>query len=125
MTQLCEVNQIGRVGKIKEVGQNLMISIASNACYKKDGEWVDRVNWVEHTIFARQDGMLKWAKLCRCSRAIAATTTVGFFLAALKMRYRLQIRSCAFQAISRIALAANKDDVAWFHVAQRQVSEFG
>ncbi|MCA6105374.1 single-stranded DNA-binding protein [Bradyrhizobium australafricanum] len=61
MTQLCEVNQIGRVGKIKEVGQNLMISVASDASYKKDGEWVDRANWVEHTIFARQDGMLKWA----------------------------------------------------------------
>ncbi len=61
MTQLCEVNQIGRVGKIKEVGQNLLVSVASDASYKKDGEWQDRTNWVEHTIFARQEGMRKWA----------------------------------------------------------------
>jgi single-stranded DNA-binding protein len=55
------VNQIGRVGKIKEVGQHLLVSVASDASYKKDGEWQDRTNWVEHTIFARQEGMLKWA----------------------------------------------------------------
>jgi single-strand DNA-binding protein len=62
MTELCEVSQIGRVGKIKEVGQNLLISIASDASYKTDDEWVDRTNWIEHTIFARQEGMLAWAR---------------------------------------------------------------
>jgi single-stranded DNA-binding protein len=61
MTQLCEVIQIGRVGKIKEVGQNLIISVASDASYKKEGEWIDRTNWIDHTIFARQEGLKKWA----------------------------------------------------------------
>jgi len=28
MTQLCELTQIGRIGNVKEVGQNLMISVA-------------------------------------------------------------------------------------------------
>jgi hypothetical protein len=31
MTQLCELTQIGRIGNVKEVGQNLMISVASDA----------------------------------------------------------------------------------------------
>jgi len=35
--------------------------VASDASYKKDGGWQDRTHWVEHTIFARQEGMLKWA----------------------------------------------------------------
>jgi single-strand DNA-binding protein len=60
MTQLCEITQIGRVGKIKHVGSNLAISIASDASYKKDGEWQDKSNWIEHTIFARQGGVMKW-----------------------------------------------------------------
>ena len=33
MTQLCELAQIGRIGNLKEVGQNLMISAASDASY--------------------------------------------------------------------------------------------
>ena len=47
MSQLCEVVQIGRVGKIKQVGPNLLVSVASDASYKKDGEWIDRANWIE------------------------------------------------------------------------------
>ncbi len=62
MIQLCEINQIGPVGKIKEVGPNLTISVASDASYKKDGEWQERTNWIEHKIFARQEGTLKWAR---------------------------------------------------------------
>ena len=42
MSQLCEVNQIGRVGKIKAVGNNLMTSVASDAGYSKDGKWIDK-----------------------------------------------------------------------------------
>jgi hypothetical protein len=47
MTQLCELTQIGRIGNVKEVGQNLMISVASDASYRRDGEWVNRANWIE------------------------------------------------------------------------------
>ena len=61
MTQLCELTQIGRIGKVKEVGQNLMISVASDASYKKDGDWVNRANWIEHTVFGRRDRMKDWA----------------------------------------------------------------
>ena len=35
MTQLCELTQIGRIGNVKEVGQNLMISVASDASYRR------------------------------------------------------------------------------------------
>ena len=62
MSQLCEVTQIGRVGAIKEVGPNLIVSIASDASYNKDGEWVNRANWIEHTIFNRQEKTLEWAR---------------------------------------------------------------
>lgn len=31
MTQLRELTQIGRIGNVKEVGQNLMISVVSDA----------------------------------------------------------------------------------------------
>ena len=61
MSQLCEVIQIGRVGKIKQVGPNLLVSVASDASYKKDGDWVDRANWIEHTIFASREGLMTWA----------------------------------------------------------------
>src|SRR5208283_2595591 len=61
MTQLCELTQIGRIGNVKEVGQNLMISVASDASYKKDGEWMNRANWIEHTVFGRRDKMKDWA----------------------------------------------------------------
>jgi hypothetical protein len=33
MTQLWQLTQIGRVGKVKEVGQNLMIPVASDASW--------------------------------------------------------------------------------------------
>jgi len=62
MTQLCELNQIGKVGKVKEVGKNLMVSVASDASFKKDGEWQNRTHWIEHTIFERQDATIKWAR---------------------------------------------------------------
>jgi single-strand DNA-binding protein len=63
MSQLCQTIQIGRVGKIKEVGPNLLISVASDVGYKGDnGEWQDRTNWIEHTLFARQEGKIKWVR---------------------------------------------------------------
>jgi hypothetical protein len=61
MSQLCEVVQIGRVGKVKQVGPNLLVSVASDASYKRDGDWVDRANWIEHTIFASREGLMTWA----------------------------------------------------------------
>jgi hypothetical protein len=61
MTQLCEITKISRIGKLKEVGQNLMISVASDASYRRDGEWVNRANWIEHTVFGRRDNMKDWA----------------------------------------------------------------
>ena len=61
MTQLCELTQIGRIVNLKEVGQNLMISAASDASYRRDGEWVNRANWIEHTVFGRRDKMKDWA----------------------------------------------------------------
>ena len=61
MTQLCELTQIGRIGNVKEVGQNLMISVASDASYRRDGEWVNRANWIEHTVLGRRDKMKDWA----------------------------------------------------------------
>jgi single-strand DNA-binding protein len=42
---------IGRVGKVKEFDNVVRVSIAANASYKEKGEWVDRVNWNEVTIF--------------------------------------------------------------------------
>jgi len=54
MTQHCELSQIGPIGKVKEVGQNLMMSVASDASHKKDGEWVNRANWIEHSVFGRR-----------------------------------------------------------------------
>ena len=35
--------------------------MASGASYQKDGGWQDPTHWAEQTIFARQEGMLKWA----------------------------------------------------------------
>ena len=34
MAHLCEMNQIGHVASVKNVGKNLIIRIASNANYK-------------------------------------------------------------------------------------------
>ncbi|WP_104825519.1 single-stranded DNA-binding protein [Rhizobium sp. NXC24] len=42
---------IGRVGKIKIFDKVVRVSIASNASYKENGEWVDRTNWNEVAIF--------------------------------------------------------------------------
>ena len=60
MTHLNQHTQIGRIGKVRQVGDNVMVSIGSDASYKKDGEWISRAHWVEHTIFGRQDGLKKW-----------------------------------------------------------------
>jgi len=38
-----------------------MISVASDASYRRDGEWVNRANWIEHTVFGRRDKMKDWA----------------------------------------------------------------
>lgn len=62
MTQLCEMTQIGRVGSVKEVGPNLIVSVASDASYNKNGEWVNKANWIEHTIFGRQEKVLEWVR---------------------------------------------------------------
>jgi len=63
MAHLCELNQIGHVASTKSVGENLIVRVASNANYKNgEGEWLERTHWNEHTIFARQSGLLKWAR---------------------------------------------------------------
>ena len=62
MAHLCEMNQIGHVASVKNVGKNLIVRIASNANYKNgEGAWVERTHWNEHMIFERQAGLLKWA----------------------------------------------------------------
>lgn len=60
--QLCETSQIGRVGNIKEVGKNLMISVASDRGFKRDGEWIDKTNWIEYTVFGREEKRIEWLK---------------------------------------------------------------
>ena len=56
MSQLNTHIQVGRVGQLKEVGANLVITVCSNNPYKNgNGEWIDNPEWIEHTIFARQD----------------------------------------------------------------------
>lgn len=42
---------IGRVGAVKTFDAVVRISIAANASYKKDGQWQDRTDWNEVTIF--------------------------------------------------------------------------
>jgi single-strand DNA-binding protein len=42
---------LGRVGKIKTFEKNIRVSIAANASYKKDGQWVDESDWNEIVIF--------------------------------------------------------------------------
>ena len=37
-----------------------MISVASDASYRRDGEWMNRANWIEHTVFGRRE-MKDWA----------------------------------------------------------------
>ena len=55
--------QIGNIGKIKELGPNLMISVASTNSYKDgQGEWINNAEWIEHTIFSRQEKRIKWAR---------------------------------------------------------------
>lgn len=63
MAQLNTHNQVGRVGQLKNVGPNLVVTVCSNNPYKNsDGEWVDNAEWIEHTIFARQESRIKWAR---------------------------------------------------------------
>ena len=42
---------IGRIGSIKTFTNLTRISIAANASYKKDGQWVEKTNWNEVVIF--------------------------------------------------------------------------
>lgn len=42
---------IGRVGGIKTFDNLTRISIAANASYKKDGQWVEKTNWNEVIVF--------------------------------------------------------------------------
>ncbi|PPD15807.1 MAG: hypothetical protein CTY30_08380 [Methylocystis sp.] len=63
MSQLNTHIQVGRVGQLKEVGANLVVTVCSNNPYKNgSGEWIDNPEWIEHTIFARQDSRIKWAR---------------------------------------------------------------
>jgi single-stranded DNA-binding protein len=63
MSQLNTHIQVGRVGQLKEVGANLVVTVCSNNPYKNgNGEWIDNPEWIEHTIFARQDSRIKWAR---------------------------------------------------------------
>ena len=42
---------VGRVGKIKQFEKLTRVSIAANADYQKDGEWVKNTLWNEVVIF--------------------------------------------------------------------------
>lgn len=51
---------IGRVGNVKVFDKVVRVSIASNASYKKNGEWVDRTDWNEVAIF--DQGSRNWVE---------------------------------------------------------------
>ena len=51
---------IGRVGSIKTFDKATRVSIATNASYKSEGQWVDRTHWNEVIIFDR--GTRNWIK---------------------------------------------------------------
>jgi single-stranded DNA-binding protein len=52
MRNIAEFQIIGRVGKVKEVGSTLWVSICANYPVKdKNGEWQDNPHWNEVVIF--------------------------------------------------------------------------
>jgi single-stranded DNA-binding protein len=52
MSHIAQFTIIGRVGAIKEVGSTLRVTVASSYSFKDDhGDWIDRANWNEITIF--------------------------------------------------------------------------
>ena len=52
MRNIAEFQIIGRVGKVKEVGSTLRVSICANYPVKdKQGEWQDNPHWNEVVIF--------------------------------------------------------------------------
>ena len=52
MRNIAEFQIIGRVGKVKEVGSTLRVSICANYPVKdKNGEWQDNPHWNEVVIF--------------------------------------------------------------------------
>ena len=52
MRNIAEFQIIGRVGKVKEVGSTLRVSIRANYPVKdKQGEWQDNPHWNEVVIF--------------------------------------------------------------------------
>jgi single-stranded DNA-binding protein len=52
MRNISEFQIIGRVGKVKEVGSTLRVSICANYPVKdKQGEWQDNPHWNEVVIF--------------------------------------------------------------------------
>ncbi|MBG0812299.1 single-stranded DNA-binding protein [Methylosinus sp. H3A] len=54
MFDMARFHIIGRVGNIKTFEKNMRISIAANASYKKDGEWVDEADWNEVVVFDKR-----------------------------------------------------------------------
>ena len=42
---------IGRIGQVKASSSFVRVTIASNASYKKDGAWVEKVRWNEVIVF--------------------------------------------------------------------------
>lgn len=61
MRTFAEFQIIGRVGKLKEVGSTLRVSIAAEYGRKDDrGEFQSKPYWNEVTIF--NENVIKWAK---------------------------------------------------------------
>lgn len=53
MFDIARFQIIGRVGKVRISDKVVRVSIAANASYKDNGQWVDRTNWNEVVIFDR------------------------------------------------------------------------
>ena len=49
---------IGRVGSVKKFDNVVRVSIATDASYKDNGQWVKKTRWNEVTIFAK--GLREW-----------------------------------------------------------------
>jgi single-stranded DNA-binding protein len=54
MFDMARFHIIGRVGNIKTFEKNMRISIAANASYKKEGQWVDETDWNEVVVFDKR-----------------------------------------------------------------------
>ena len=75
MRTFAEFQIIGRVGKLKEVGSTLRVSIAAEYGRKDDrGEFQSKPYWNEVTIF--NENVIKWAKdSCAASSPLTSRPT--------------------------------------------------